>query len=188
MRALALILVAVGVGVSAASLWYAESYPGPVRGDALDSGTNNASGGHARPNEARPPRSVINADAPARIYVPRLGVASLVYRPSQLDRGPSWWPRTGRPGGGDTVAVAGHRTTHTRPFYYLDRLRPGDRVFVSWMGRTTEYRVTGNRILSARNLHIADARGKEVLLLSACTPRGSARYRLVVYAQPKEET
>ena len=117
-----------------------------------------------------------------RIYVPRLGLASRVYQ--GIDRGPAWWPITGRPGGGDTIAIAGHRTTHSRPFYYLERLRPGDRIFVSWDGETTTYRVTGNRVLSARNMHIADARGYEVLLLSACTPRGSARQRLVVYARP----
>ena len=120
-----------------------------------------------------------------RIYVPRLRLASRVYR--NVDRGPAWWSRTGRPSGGDTIAIAGHRTTHSRPFYYLERLRPGDRVFVSWQGRTQEYEVAGNRVLSARNMHIADARGHEVLILSACTPRGSASHRLVVYAYPKEE-
>ncbi len=117
--------------------------------------------------------------------MPRLRLASLVYE--DVDSGPSWWPVTGRPFGGDTVAVAGHRTTHTRPFYYLERLRPGDEVFVSYRGRTQTYVVAGNRVLSARNMHIADARGHEVLLLSACTPRGSASHRLVVYAYPKEE-
>ena len=104
---------------------------------------------------------------------------------TDLDDGPAWWPMTGRPGGGDTIAIAGHRTTHTRPFYWLERLRPGDAVYVRWAGRTHAYRVSGRRVLSAKDLHIADARGHELLLLSACTPRGSARQRIVVYAWPR---
>jgi sortase (surface protein transpeptidase) len=39
--------------------------------------------------------------------------------------------------------------------------------------------------MSAKNLHIADALGHERLLLTACTPRGSAQFRLVVEALPE---
>ncbi|HUF02017.1 MAG TPA: class E sortase [Gaiellaceae bacterium] len=122
-------------------------------------------------------------NGPARISIPRLRLN--VEIGSDLAEGPAWWPVTGRPGGGDTIAVAGHRTTYTRPFYWLERLRPGDTVTIRWQGRVHAYRVSGRRILSAQNLHIADARGHEILLLSACTPRGSARQRIVVYAWPE---
>jgi LPXTG-site transpeptidase (sortase) family protein len=117
------------------------------------------------------------------INIPRLHLKASIG--GDLDEGPAWWPVTGRPGGGDTVAIAGHRTTHTRPFYWLDRLEPGDSIYVRWAGRMHAYRVSGRRILSAKQLHIADARGHEILLLSACTPRGSARQRIVVYAWPR---
>jgi len=40
-------------------------------------------------------------------------------------------------------------------------------------------------VLSSGNLHIADAVGHERLLLTACTPRGSAQFRLVVEALPE---
>lgn len=120
---------------------------------------------------------------PALINVPRIHLKARIG--TNLDAGPAWWPVTGRPGGGDTVAIAGHRTTHTRPFYWLDRLHPGDSIYVRWAGRMHAYRVSGRRIMSARQLHIADARGHEVLLLSACNPRGSSRQRIVVYAWPR---
>jgi len=116
------------------------------------------------------------------ISIPRLGLDTRITW--NVDAGPAWWKVTGRPGGGDTIAVAGHRITHTHPFYYLDRLRTGDRVYVNWQGLRHVYRVTGHRIFPSTAMHIADARGHEVLLLSACTPRGSAAYRLVVYARP----
>jgi LPXTG-site transpeptidase (sortase) family protein len=122
---------------------------------------------------------------PSSLWIPRLHLRSRIFASSQLDRGPAWWPITGRPGGGDTIAVAGHRTTHSRPFYFLERLRRGDRIYVAYRGRSHVYRVSRSRVLSSANLHIADAVGHERLLLTACTPRGSAQFRLVVEALPE---
>lgn len=133
-----------------------------------------------KPPKVRPPASV---NSLAHINIPRLRLRAKIGL--NLAKGPAWWPVTGRPGGGDTIAVAGHRTTYTRPFYWLERLRSGDSIYIRWQGRVNAYRVSGRRILSARNLHIADARGHELLLLSACTPRGSARQRIVIYAWPE---
>ncbi len=134
------------------------------------------------PARVRTPASI---DSLARINIPRLHLKAQVG--TSLNQGPVWWPITGRPGGGDTVAIAGHRTTHTRPFYWLERLRPGDSIYIRWQGRVHAYRMSGRRILSAKKLHIADARGHELLLLTACTPRGSARQRIVVYAWPETQ-
>ncbi len=130
-------------------------------------------------------RAATSVNTPARINIPRLRLKAKIGM--SLTKGPAWWRVTGRPGGGDTIAVAGHRTTHTRPFYSLERLRPGDAIYVRWQGRVHAYRMSGRRILSAKHLHIGDARGHELLLLSACTPRGSARQRIVVYAWPEAE-
>ena len=126
----------------------------------------------------------VDPTAPALLNIPKLHLKARIG--ADLDDGPAWWPVTGRPGGGDTIAVAGHRTTHTRPFYWLDRLQTGDAIYIRWQGQVYPYTVSGRRILSANALHIADARGHEVLLLSACNPRGSARQRIVVYAQPRQ--
>ena len=121
---------------------------------------------------------------PPTMSVPRLHLRSRVFPADRLNSGPAWWPVTGRPGGGDTVAVAGHRTTHTHPFYYLDRLRRGDAITLTFRGRVYRYRVVTSRVLPATDVHMADAVGHERLLLSACTPRGSAAFRLVVEARP----
>jgi sortase A len=140
------------------------------------------------PKREAEPKIRVTAPAPRPIHgPPHIGIPRLDLRArigTSLNRGPAWWPVTGRPGGGDTIAIAGHRTTYTRPFYGLDRLRPGDAIYVRWAGRVHAYRVSGRRILSAKQLHIGDARGHEILLLSACHPKGSARQRIVVYARP----
>jgi sortase A len=132
---------------------------------------------------ATTPASRLRASGPPLIRIPRLRLEAGIG--SDLNQGPIWWPVTGRPGGGDTIAIAGHRTTYTRPFNELDRLRPGDSIDIRWNGRMHRYQVSGTRILSAKQLHIADARGHEILLLSACHPKGSARQRIVVYAWPQ---
>jgi sortase A len=123
------------------------------------------------------------AAGPPRIAIPILHLQTRVG--TSLGRGPAWWPITGRPGGGDTIAIAGHRTTHTHPFLDLDRLEPGNAVYVQWKGTAYRYVVTGTRVVSSQRHHIADARGREVLILTTCTPKGSSRQRLVVYAQPR---
>lgn len=125
-------------------------------------------------------------NAHAHLSIPRLHLRAAVT--DDLAAGPAWWPVTGRPGGGDTVAIAGHRTTHTRPFTYLNRLRRGDWIYLQYQGRQYAYRVTGHRVVSVDDLHIADAVGHERLLLTACaradgTPT-SASWRIVVYALP----
>jgi sortase A len=130
-----------------------------------------------RPTPVLPKRHI-----PARINIPRLHVKETVG--TSLDKGPAWWPVTGRPGGGDTIAIAGHRTTHTHPFLDLDRLEPGDVIYVRWQGVAHRYVMSGRRIVSQKQLHIADARGHELLLLTACTPKGSSRQRIVIYAWP----
>jgi LPXTG-site transpeptidase (sortase) family protein len=124
----------------------------------------------------------LNLTSPARISIPHLHLKLDVGK--NVDAGPAWWPVTGRPGGGDTIAIAGHRTTHTHPFLDLDVLEPGDAIFVRWEGVPHRYLVTGRRVVSNRQGHLADARGHEVLILSTCTPKGSSRQRLLVYARP----
>jgi LPXTG-site transpeptidase (sortase) family protein len=118
---------------------------------------------------------------PPSINIPRLHLKSRIYR--YQDSGPTWWPNTGRPGHGRVLAIAGHRTTHTRPFRYISELRPGDVIYIRW-GRVHRYVVHGKRVYRDTDRHIMDSHGREELRLSTCTPPGSARFRLVVFAKP----
>src|SRR5581483_1272841 len=64
-----------------------------------------------------------HASSLARIEIPRIGLDAPLGVVPNLDRGPGFYPDTSRPGDGRTVAIAGHRTTHTRPFWALNELR-----------------------------------------------------------------
>lgn len=106
----------------------------------------------------------------ARLVIPRLGVDTPLA--ARLDAGPTVYFRDA-----DTVAVAGHRTTWTRPFRHLDRLRRGDAIRLG--GRL--YRV--RRVLTVRPWEKWILRYSG-LVLSTCHPAGSAAFRLVVFAAP----
>lgn len=106
----------------------------------------------------------------SRIIIPRLGVDAALAR--DVDDGPSLYYRDA-----DTIAVAGHRTTHGHPFLYLPRLRAGDSVYVS--GRA--FVVRRRAVVRPWEVWVLRYPG---LVLSACHPAGSAEYRFVVFAAP----
>jgi LPXTG-site transpeptidase (sortase) family protein len=122
------------------------------------------------------------------ISIPTIGVTATIG--TSLARGAIYWDRVGRPGQGTTVAIAAHDVTPVPgfhghgPFHDIDRLRKGDRITVSRGGKRYAYRVTGRSVIASTNLHIADLTRYERLVLTTCWPRGSGKYRLVVYARP----
>jgi LPXTG-site transpeptidase (sortase) family protein len=109
---------------------------------------------------------------------------------ADLSRGAVYWQRVGRPGQGTTIAIAAHDITPVAgfrghgPFHDINRLAKGDKVTVTHVGRRFGYRVTGRRVLPSTDLHMADLTRYERLLLTTCWPRGSSKYRLIVYARP----
>jgi len=77
----------------------------------------------------------------------------------------------------DTLAIAGPRTTYSRPFSHLPLLRSGDRIRVDGV----LFVVRRSAVVRPWETWILRFRG---LVLSACHPAGSAAYRYVVFAAP----
>jgi sortase A len=99
-----------------------------------------------------------------------------------IDRGPSHWPGTAMPGQVGNVVVAGHRVTHTRPFFDLDRLAVGDPlVFTMNDGTTWTYLLTGVEIVGPDAMHIVDQSAEHTATLFGCHPKGSAAQRIVAH-------
>lgn len=97
-----------------------------------------------------------------------------------IDRGPSHWPGTAMPGEVGNVVVAGHRVTHSRPFYDLDLLQPGDPlVFTMNDGTTWTYEHTETVVVEPDGMHIVDQTPEPTATLFACHPKGSAAQRIV---------
>jgi sortase A len=136
---------------------------------------------------ARRERSQVgNGDAIGRIAIPKLGNAYTIVQGTDevdLEEGPGHYPSTAFPGMGQTVAVAGHRTTYLAPFRFLNDLRPGDRIIVTMpYGRFT-YAVQYLKVVQPTDIAVIDDVGYDRLVLSACNPLYSAAQRLIVFAR-----
>ena len=121
------------------------------------------------------------------LSIPRLALKTAIVQGTgadQLSRGVGHYRITALPGSKRTVAIAGHRTLHARPFHELDRLRAKDRIVVTmWHGKRFVYEVMGSRVVAFDDWSILANKGYEKLVLTTCHPPGSASHRLVVFAR-----
>ena len=121
-----------------------------------------------------------------RLVIATLGVSYDVVQgtdTASLERGPGHYPSTAFPGLGETVAIAGHRTTYLAPFLYINELGAGDRVELQMPYATFTYVVQYDRIVRPNAWWVTDNVGYERLVLSACNPLYSASQRIVVFAR-----
>ena len=130
-----------------------------------------------------------------RLRIPRIGLNTVVLQgkggaanltpeadTAYLRSGPVHYGMTPLPGAGEPFAVAGHRTTYAAPFYSLDKLRPGDPIYVETpYGRFT-YAVAKTTVVDPNDLTVLYDRGY-ALVLTTCTPPYSAAHRLVVWGK-----
>jgi sortase A len=127
-----------------------------------------------------------NGDAIGQIDIPRIGHTYNVVQgtnTSDLEAGPGHYPTTGLPGMGETVAIAGHRTTYLAPFRFLNELTRGDRIIVTMPYGVFTYIVQRQKIVLPTDVGVVDNVGHEQLVLSACNPIYSAAQRLIVFAR-----
>ncbi|MEY4173699.1 MAG: hypothetical protein RI900_864 [Actinomycetota bacterium] len=141
------------------------------------------------------PSTPIELGAPvARLRIERIGLDYTVVegvRVPDLQRGPGHFPETPLPGQYGNAAIAGHRTTYGAPFGDLDRVVPGDIIEVGTLAGTYNYRVTGSVVVSPAAYGAVIPTidfSKATLTLSTCTPKYSARQRLIVQAEIVPET
>lgn len=128
------------------------------------------------------------AGAPfATISIPAIGLHALVREgvsQDVLDRGPGHYPASGVPGARRAVAIAGHRVTHTRPFLRINELKRGQRIVLTRRSQRFVYRVSAMRVVEPTDVWPIRMRPTvQRLVLTACHPPHSARYRLVVFAK-----
>jgi sortase A len=131
-------------------------------------------------------RELRAGDAAGRITIPSVGASFLFVQGTDsvsLEKGPGHYPSTALPGLGQTVAIAGHRTTFLAPFRHLDALRRGDRVVLTMPYGRFVYVVQFHRIVDPTAWWVTRNVGYDRLVLSACDPLFSASHRLVVFAR-----
>jgi sortase A len=137
----------------------------------------------------REQRQIPTGAAIGRIVIHKIGASFDIVQgtdTSSLEKGPGHYPATAFPGLGQTVAIAGHRTTYLAPFRHIDALGPGDQIIVNMpYGRFT-YIVQYHKIVQPTALWVTDNVGYDRLVLSACNPLYSAAQRIIVFARLSE--
>ena len=122
----------------------------------------------------------------ASVRIPAIGVKSpLMYGigDSALTKGLGLWPGTGRIGQPGNAVIAGHRTSHTRPLYDINKLKKGDAIIFTTAQGVAEYRVTRTRIVKPNDMWITRPTKASTITLFACHPPHSIAYRWVVFAK-----
>jgi sortase A len=131
-------------------------------------------------------QTVPNGAAVGRLVIGKLGVSYDVVQGTttgDLERGPAHYASTSLPGEGETVAIAGHRTTYLAPFRNLNELHPGDRIVLQMPYARFTYVVAAQRVVTPNAWWITHNVGHEQLVLSACNPLYSARQRIAIFAR-----
>jgi sortase A len=134
----------------------------------------------------REQRQVRTGDAVGRIVIPRIGASIIVVQgtdEASLEKGPGHYSTSALPGLGQTVAIAGHRTTYLAPFRHIDALRPGDQISLLMPYGSFVYTVQFHRIVSPTAWWVTRNVGYDRVILSACNPLYSAAQRIVVFAR-----
>ncbi|MSR87207.1 sortase [Candidatus Peribacteria bacterium] len=96
------------------------------------------------------------------------------------------------PGRGGKIMVYGHSSgyswdvsKYTKIFRQVNRLRPGDAVYVTYNGTLYVYSVTGQQTISPKDATPFTGQGEE-LILYTCWPPNSIKQRLIIRASPVE--
>jgi sortase A len=138
---------------------------------------------------ARQERRVVKTgDAIGTIQLPNIGTYTVIQGTdtSSLEKGPGHYPQTAFPGVGQTVAIAGHRTTYLAPFRHLDNVKPGQQIVLTMRYARFTYAVQYTRIVNPTAWWITRNLGYDRLVLSACNPLYSASQRIVVFGRLKQ--
>ena len=161
----------------------------PLSGDDLRALAGISRLGQRLAYLARLERSQVTpGDAIGQLQIPSLGNTYNIIQGTDtenLEEGPGHYPSTAFPGMGQTVAIAGHRTTYLAPFRFINQLKPGDRISITMRYGKFTYVVQYLRIVKPTDVAVIDDVGYERLVLSACNPIYSAAQRIIVFARLK---
>ncbi len=130
--------------------------------------------------------SVLTGEGIGRIEIPSIDVDVVVVQgtdTASLRKGPGHYPDTGFPGQGETIGIAGHRTTYLAPFREINEIADGDEIVLEMPYGNFTYEVEEHQIVDPSQVEIVRDVGYERLVLTACHPLYSAAQRWAVFAR-----
>jgi sortase A len=136
-----------------------------------------------------PPADPAAGGTVGRIIVPRMSLDSPIVEmencqdDSNLNRGPGHIKGTALPGAPGNCAIAGHRSTYSRPFAMMGSLQAGDEIILAGpSGARRAYRVSRIWVVSPGEVSVLDPTPEPSVTLITCHPPGSDATRLIVRA------
>lgn len=125
-------------------------------------------------------------DAFGLLQIPKIDVDTAMVHGvavEDLKKGPGHYPDSALPGYLGNLVIAGHRTTYGAPFYRLDELEAGDEIrVIDAQRRLHKYIVRESMVVEPDAVEVLAKTDDPRLTLITCTPRFSARQRLIVVA------
>jgi sortase A len=138
------------------------------------------------PGETLPQQINLPGGAYAELVIPKIHLDMIVVQgtsEADLAKGPGHYPQSADPWDPHgRVAIAGHRTTYLHPFWNLNLLTQGDTITLVTPYGTFNYSVTKVATVSPTDTSVTQQTSEPTLILTTCTPRFYATYRLVVFA------
>jgi sortase A len=131
-------------------------------------------------------RQLVTGKPIGRIKIPSIDIDFAVIEgtdTASLQKGPGHYPETALPGQGQTIGIAGHRTTYLAPFRDIDKIREGDKIELHMPYGDFTYSVEKTKVVDPSDVEIVDNIGRERLVLTACHPPYSAAERYAVFGR-----
>ncbi len=140
--------------------------------------------------ETQNPLAGLDKDQPiGHISIPAIETVLPIYvgaSENHLEKGAAIVDGTALPVGGigTRSVIAAHRGhLRQRYFLYINKLLPGDRIYLYVLGQVLEYEVVDQEVINpSENEKIRPAPGKDMVTLLACTPIPAYDKRILVNA------
>jgi sortase A len=175
------ILLFLGGGLVFAYPFLTDVYAGWKQGQ-LEEGF-----GSDQHREAYAARTIQPGEALTKLTIPKIGVETIVVEGTSLAAlraGSGHYEKSALPCETGNSAIAGHRTTYSKPFAEIDELKKGDRIILETPVGRCFYRVTKRPFATTPFDTSVLKRTKDATLtLTTCHPPGSAAERLIVKAK-----
>jgi sortase A len=145
----------------------------------------------SKPAYIAAPSSANEFPAKPTLVVPALAMKETVHEgngEATLNLGTWHIPDTSSPDKGGNTVLAAHRHTRSGPgvFYHLDKLKPGDDIYMYWQQKRYHYAVQNISVVPSTQVSVEAPTSDARLTLYTCTPLWSFKDRLVVQATLKE--
>jgi sortase A len=118
-----------------------------------------------------------------RIYIPKINLGAALVRgisASQLKKGPGVYPEGVDPGEHGNLCIAGHRNAYGFWFWHLDKVLPGDLIYITVGSTAYVYETQRNFVVAKNDWSVIAPTDYDAVTLTTCHPIGSTEQRLIV--------